>query len=193
MFKKYFALLTSIFLLFSVVGCSSGESPETAVTNYLNACKSMDRETIAKYTDGYAEDASDSAETAVDDLGEEAAKMLMDGLTYEILSSEENDGTATVKVSITNMDMSAVMSDAITQMFSLIFSDITEEEMDEKTTEIFLSAMENNKDTTVTKEIDISLTKGEDIWLITPSDDLVDAITGGILSFADSFNESFSE
>ena len=55
-----------------------------------------------------------------------------------------------------------------------------------------ISAIANNKDTTYTKEVDISLVRGENNWLIVPDDDLADAITGGLVSFANSMNEAFS-
>lgn len=192
MFKKCLAFLTLFVMVFTFVGCSGEESPETAVTNYLNACKNFDEETISKYTANTEENATESTNTATNDLGEEAAKMLMEGLTYEILSSEENGDTATVKVSITNINMSIVMSDAITQLLPLAFSNLSEEEMETQTSAVFISAIENNKETTITKEVELSLTKGENTWLITPSEELGDALTGGLLTFANNLNESFA-
>ena len=46
MLKKILAFLTTLAMVFAFVGCSGGESPETAVTNYLTAFQSLDLETI---------------------------------------------------------------------------------------------------------------------------------------------------
>ena len=113
-------------------------------------------------------------------------------LTFEILSSTEEGDTATVKVSITNVDMANAMSQAISEMISLAFAGLSEEELEQKSTEAMISAIANNKDTTYTKEVDISLVKGENNWLIVPDNDLADAITGGLVSYAENINEAFS-
>lgn len=60
MLKKFLAFLTTLAMVFAFVGCSGGESPETAVTNYLTAFQNLDLETIDKYTN----DTSETTDTA---------------------------------------------------------------------------------------------------------------------------------
>ena len=179
-------------MVFAFVGCSGGESPETAVTNYLTAFQNLDLETIDKYTNDTSE-TTDTADDAISDLeNEETGKAFVENLTFEILSSTEEGDTATVKVSITNVDMANAMSQAISEMISLAFAGLSEEELEQKSTEAMISAIANNKDTTYTKEVEISLVKGENNWLIVPDNDLADAITGGLVSYAENINEAFS-
>lgn len=192
MLKKFLAFLTTLAMVFAFVGCSGGESPETAVTNYLTAFQSLDLETINKYTNDTSE-TTETADDAISDLeNEETGKAFVENLTFEILSSTEEEDTATVKVSITNVDMANAMSQAISEMIPLAFAGLSEEELEQKSTEAMISAIANNKDTTYTKEVDISLVKGENNWLIVPDNDLADAITGGLVSYAENINEAFS-
>ena len=58
---------------------------------------------------------------------------------------------------------------------------------------ILLSAIDSNKDKTVTKEVTIHLEKGENGWIIVPDDPLLDAITGGAVSVAESFGGGTTE
>jgi len=88
--------------------------------------------------------------------------------------------------------MANAMSQAISEMIPLAFAGLSEEELEQKSTETMISAIANNKDTTYTKEVDISLVKGENNWLIVPDNDLADAITGGLVSYAENINEAFS-
>ena len=88
--------------------------------------------------------------------------------------------------------MANAMSQAISEMISLASAGLSEEELEQKSTEAMISAIANNKDTTYTKEVDISLVKGENNWLIVPDNDLADAITGGLVSYAENINEAFS-
>lgn len=192
MLKKTFGFLTTLVLLFAFVGCSGGESPETAVSNYLTAFQTLDLETIAKYTSD-STGTTDTADDAISDLeNDETGMAFVENMTFEVLSSTQEDDTATVKVSITNVDMANAMGKAITEIFSLAFSGLSEEEMEQRSTEILRSAITDNKDVTLTKEVDISLVRGENNWLIVPNDDLIDAITGGLISYSKNINEAFS-
>ena len=85
--------------------------------------------------------------------------------------------------------MSLVMSDYISQAFTLAFSGIAEDELQQKMLEVFSTALENNKENLIEREVDVALTKGENGWVITMSNELADAITGGLLTVADSFSD----
>nr|DAW72663.1 MAG TPA: protein of unknown function (DUF5105) [Caudoviricetes sp.] len=194
MFKKLVVLLSTMVLMFSFVGCSSMESPETAVTNYLTAFQTIDLETLAKYSGATDEATSSETTTSVEDLtSEELGKKLMGNMTFEILSSEKDGDTATVTASITNTDLFTVISDSFSKMLPLAFSGLSDEEMETSMNHILLSAIDSNKDKTVTKEVTIHLEKGENGWIIVPDDPLLDAITGGAVSVAESFGGGTTE
>lgn len=170
------------------------ESPETAVTNYLTAFQTIDLETLAKYSGATDEAASSETTTSVEDLtSEELGKKLMGNMTFEILSSEKDGDTATVTASITNTDLFTVISDSFSKMLPLAFSGLSDEEMETSMNHILLSAIDSNKDKTVTKEVTIHLEKGENGWIIVPDDPLLDAITGGAVSVAESFGGGTTE
>ena len=194
MFKKLVVLLSTMVLMFSFVGCSSMESPETAVTNYLTAFQTIDLETLAKYSGATDEATSSETTTSVEDLtSEELGKKLMGNMTFEILSSEKDGDTATVTASITNTDLFTVISASFSKMLPLAFSGLSDEEMETSMNHILLSAIDSNKDKTVTKEVTIHLEKGENGWIIVPDDPLIDAINGGAVSVAESFGGGTTE
>lgn len=179
MFKKIVAIFSIMLLVFSFSGCQGGESAETAATNFLNAIKTLDTKTIAKYS---GEDGDMlTAELSEDEDNPEIAivRQIFENMTFEIKSAEENGDTATVKAAITNTDMNVVFTEVMNQAFSLIFSGASEEEMDGKIMEFMTAAMENNKDKVVTEELDMALTKEEDGWKVDVTDELLDAIMGG--------------
>ena len=51
---------------------------------------------------------------------------------------------------------------------------------EEKSMEMLKQAIEDNKDNTITKTVDIELTQVEDKWKVKSTDELVTALSGGI-------------
>ena len=178
MFKKVFAVLLTAVMVFSFAGCKPMEPAETSVTNYLNAIKAQDQETIAKYT-GAEYDAS-AEEEVTDDFSQYMVDELLGNMAYEIISSEEAEETAAVTVAFTNVNMTVVMSEVFAEAFSLIFADMTEEELNTAMQGFFVTAMENHQADVVTKEVTLELTKGETHWIVTPTDEMMDAAIGGL-------------
>ncbi|WP_304509272.1 DUF4878 domain-containing protein [Anaerotignum sp.] len=189
MFKKFLAICFIFILSFSCISCGNkSDSPETVVANYFNALKSGDLESAKAYVkDGNDQILNDTEEE------ESATEMnyILGTLSYHVISTEINDSTATVKTTITNVDMKPVMGEFVTQLFSLAFSGLDEEELEAKQKEAFASAFEANKDTTIDTEVDIQLEKTETGWVINPTDDLADGITGGLLSVGKDLANSF--
>ncbi len=187
--KKRFIILLSVIFLFGASACGSKESPETAVTNYLNAFNTLDTETISLYSSEEY-----TGELLNDESGSAAlSKEMLQNMSFEILSSEEKGDTATVTVSITNTDAAIVLSEYVSSAFGLIFSGLSEEEMDAKMTELLAAAFENNKESTVTNEVTLSLSKENDQWKVLPDEEMLDAILGGMYSIAESMSNAFSE
>lgn len=190
--KRILLVFLIIFLIFGLVGCSSGESPEQAVKNALDALKVADIEKASKYIN-YDEltDETQSEDKAATVDSEEMLKLILKNLSYNVKSSSINGNSATVNAEIINTDMSKIIADFIHQAFAFIFSGLTEEQLDKKYLEIFTDLMNRNDNKTVTNTVEIQLSKTEDSWKINVSDELADAIFGGLHSAAENMNNSF--
>jgi hypothetical protein len=191
MFKKFLAISFIFIMSFSCISCGDkSDSPETVVANYFDALKSGDLESAKAYVKDGDDQILNETE---DEESDTEMNYILGTLSYNVISTEINDSTATVKTTITNVDMKPVMGEFVTQLFSLAFSDLDEEELEAKQKEAFANAFEANKDTTIDTEVDIQLEKTETGWVINPTDDLADGITGGLLSVGKDLANSFGE
>ncbi len=139
----------------------------------MDAFKAADQAKLNEYVTEddmmYSEDTEDVSE----------AQVVFGNISYEIKSvNTDTEGVAIVTTDITNIDMTAVMQ-------SMMAAAMTEsgdvEAMDEeKSMEMLKQAIEDNKDNTITKTVDIELTQVEDKWKVKSTDELVTALSGGI-------------
>ena len=189
--KKILAVLLVTVLIFGLVGCG-GEKPEQAVKNTFDAIKSADSETASKYIDykGLLNAGETSSETS-DAESEEMAKLILKHFDYKIISSSVDGDSATVKAEITNIDMKTVLANFISEAFALAFSGLDEETMDKQMNDKFTELLNSKDNKTVMKEVEIKLAKKEEGWKIDMSDDLADAIFGGMISAAKDMSDSF--
>ena len=193
--RRWILALLIFTLVFTFTGCS-GESPEQAVTNAIEAIKEMDQDKLSKYIE-YDElvNTDDSAELTEQE--EEQAKSIFKNLEYEIKSSTEDGDTAVVNTDITNIDMGVVFSEMFMEMFSRAFDDafssdpMTEEETDEMMLNLMAELMEKHKDTTVTNTVSIKLNKVDNQWKIEMDDELQNALMGNLFNVVESMNEAF--
>lgn len=202
--KRFFALAVVLSVCLSLVSCSGNDraSAESVVEDAIKAFQSADKEATRSYwgeTD-FTETSSDL--TAEDEIySQQLLEKIAGGLTYTIKGSSENveSGTATVTVEFTNMDMATVMSEFIGEAFSAALGyaflpedqQPSEEELNEMYMDSLNAAIENNKDNTVTNTVEVSLSLDENSWKINPTDDVIDAMVGGMMSYADSMGETF--
>lgn len=187
-----FSLLTCLLLcsfLLSACGAKS-ETPETAVTNALNAVKALDTATMQKYfdPDDQVFDLSD------DETMTESDQVIMQGivknLSFEITGSNVENDKATVSVAITNTDMREIVAQflqrSIQDAFQYAFlpedQHPSAEEMDAMYMQHFQDLMDKEDNPTITTNIDIHLTKAGNSWVINGDTLLLDAIFGGFLS-----------
>lgn len=189
--KKLLAVILSAALVLSLAACGPKiDPPETVVNNALTAFKASDFETAAKYFNEDPKTAINDAENEEDTaLADEFTATILGSLEWEIVSSEENGDTAAVKTKIKSVDMSLVISDYISQAFAYIFSDLSEEELDSKYSEILLNSIKNHTDDLKETEVDIKLNKADGGWIINMDDELVDAILGGMLTAFSGFED----
>lgn len=178
---------------FLLAACSSREPAETVVDKAMQAFQTMDKEGIAHYWGGsdLEEDLSEEDEV----LQENIMMALCSSMSYTITGSEEDEaaGTAAVSVDITTIDMQHVMAAYMEAMFSdmLEYAFLpegqrpTDEELEQMAGEKLLEIFEENKETTTTSSVTIDLTLADDTWQIEASDELADAMLGGLLSSAE--------
>ena len=193
--RRWILALLTFTLAFAFTGCS-GESPEQAVTNAIEAIKEMDQEELSKYIE-YDDLVNTDDSTELTEQEEEQAKSIFKNLEYEIKTSDEDGDTAVVNADITNIDMGVVFSEMFMEMFSRAFevafsSDpMTEEETDEMMLNLMADLMEKHKDTTVTNTVSIKLNKVDNQWKIEMDDEFQNALMGNLFSVVESMNEVF--
>ena len=180
--RKILLLLTSVMMVLGMAACGGGggeekqdtNTPEAAVTGYLDAFKAVDQAKINEYV---AEDDMMYSEDTEEDISE--AQIVFGNITYEIKSvNTDTEGVAIVTTDITNIDMTAVMQSLMTA--AMTESGDIEAMDEEKSMEMLKQAIEDNKDNTITKTVDIELTQVEDKWKVKSTDELVTVLSGGI-------------
>ncbi|MDF2656120.1 MAG: hypothetical protein K0R19_2594 [Bacillota bacterium] len=194
--KKMLSYLLILIMVLALVGCG-GESAEQAVKNTFDAIKSNDRETASRYID-YDEllNVGESGEASLGEMDEESQKMaelILKHFNYKIISSKEEGDTATVTAEITNVNMQTIMASFISEAFSLAFSGLNEEQMAEEMSNKFTELINREDNETVTKTVDIALTKDGDSWKVDMSEEAGDAIFGGMITLAQEMSDAFSQ
>lgn len=184
--RAFTAILAGIILCMSLTACGSKrELAQTVVENAIKSVQTADLEAISNYWGGTEVSESDAQTEAL-------MKLLGASLTYEVKSSAEDEkaGTATVAVSFTNIDMSKVMTDFLSEMFSIAM-EYAFLPTDQQPSEDELSAIYMDKLTeligrddngTVTNEVEISLSLSDDKWVIVPEENALNAMYGGMFS-----------
>lgn len=198
--RKFLCCLLSLALLLSLAACGNRrESAQSVVEAAIKSVQAAEMDTIAQNWGG--ELSTDlGAETG--DESQEMLAAIAKNLTYSIVSSKEDAGagTATVTVEFTNTNMQEVFAEYLSQMLSVAFEyaflpedeQPTEEEMNEMYLDTFMEVMEEKAGETVTSTVDIPLELVDDTWKISAGEDVIDAMFGGLYTYANSMNEAFS-
>lgn len=174
--KKVTILLLALCLVF-LTACGSS-SPTDALKADLENAKASPDEIIGEIGD--------------EGFGEEATEALIDKVLefeYEFGEEKVDGDTATVETTITTYpfgDMfTTVISDFITQ--AMANPNITEDEMTALLDSLLMDAMDG-AEKTYEKTITIELKKDGNAWVVQESDELSNALTGGMLDFANSMS-----
>ena len=192
--KKTGAVILAVVLCFLLAACGGAkgrkadESAEQAVKNYLEAVKKQDQKTVAQYLEGG--DSFSASTEAYEEMPELYDKIL--DFDYKILSCEEQDGHAVVRVEVTTYDFGTFFSGMFQEMFAkafeTMFSETSEEEMDAMMKEYADNNMSLLKSKNITSEAEIELVKYEDGWKIKDATSMANAILGGVV---DSLSDMF--
>lgn len=187
-----FAMVT-VLAFTAVTGCSktNSDKPDEVLGSTFDAIKAMDRETVVNV---FSEDKTNEMGLNTDDSTKEEKEMLklfFDKLSYKILDTKVDGDTATIKTEISNIDFSIVMGNYFTKILEISMSNATakegeqlsEEDLKKKSEDILVEMLSASDVEIMTKEMEVQLTKVDGEWKIQSTDELLDAITGGMMSF----------
>lgn len=192
--KGILATAIGLSAVLCLTSCGEVKKAENTVNDMFTALKSSNIDDAFNYIDTDEQNNMGSNE----ELGKSLIKAISGNLNYTIISSEKNDSSnVIVKAEITSTDMKPVISDyvssAMQYAFSYAFSDTqpSEEEQQEKMTELLIECASKPDLATVTNTVDIKVIKtDENKWKISADDALVNAIMGGFEDATDSIDSS---
>jgi hypothetical protein len=200
--KKTLCLGLAIAMALGLAGCAQRESAQSVVQKAIDSVKIMDVETMQSYwgNDQFKDIDNSGADAESDDESLSMMTLFVKNLDYQIIESNEEKETATVKVQITNLDMSSIMSEFMSEAFKEALSYAflpeeqrpTDEDMNKMSNDILTNLLEREDNPKVTNTVDITLSLRDNQWVINPSADAVDAMLGGISSFSETMNNAFS-
>lgn len=168
-----------------LTACGAGKNPAQVVNEYLTAFKKQDKETMALYS---VED--ETVESSTSDMFEmpELLEKIMD-FDYKIISVNEQEQTASVKVQFTTYDFTnyfsksfqEALSNAMMGAFGSAFGGEAFGEADGE--QAVYDALDNNMSMldkkSVEYEADIPLQKTEKGWIISDTDVVLNGVLGG--------------
>ena len=177
--KKLLAGLSALLLI--LFACSPGVGaappPGDAVTAFLSYVQA------GEYAEAQALILGESS-LALYDI-EEEYKGIFQKLSYENISETINGNQAHVQLTINAVDFAATMEEIMAEAFYWVFTDITVNELTDKVEVMFIEKMTDDTAPMLRSEVTVTLELHEGKWRIIADDDFADAVTGGLISFAE--------
>ena len=194
--KKIIALLLSLTMILSLTACTDkNESAKAAVDKALVAILQLDVITLSKYIDIdklQEQQVLTDLDLDIADISKEElnkAKLILKNFDYEILDSNEQVDSALVKVKLTNQDMRKLFLQYIQYAFEIVLSESDDEIIDQKLDAKFVELLDADNAELVSSVIELSLNKVDGQWKIDINESVLDAILGGLVSIAKSFDQ----
>lgn len=180
-FKRLLAGVLSAALALTLAACGAAK-PEDTVKTSLDALIAGDLKTATAAFDTNGQDTLNDDDKEFQDV----AKAIFSKMTYSVKETKVDGDTATVKAEIQAADMEAVMQSVVQELMQLALSNpnMSEDEMTAKTAELLTNGVKSATEKK-TSTVDITLKKAGEKWQIQSSDDLLDALTGGLNSLSD--------
>lgn len=200
--KKLLRSITCALLVATLFGCS-GPKPQETVKSALDDYKNQKVSELDNYfTDGLPkldnstnDSSNKDSSMSLDDLKDQ--KDIVDkffDINYSIEEESIEKDTATVKVKITSYNIGDKLSEGFSSAMQVAlanaFSEISEEELQKKTTDAFIIPLkyaEKNMESTV----DVKLIKKDGKWLIKTNENtsFINATTGGLWEFGEKMSQ----
>jgi len=181
--KKVLSIMLAFVLIFSFAGCG-GEAPQKTVEKTLNAIKAADSKKASAYID-YNKLVKITTERLGTSHSTDKIKLIFANLQYKVISSSTKGNSATVKVKITNTDMSAVMANLYQEAIKVAMSSDGKDAKEKKMFETYQNLMDHYSKSTVDNTVSIQLLKLKGKWQIQSDDALTNAILGGLIKSLD--------
>lgn len=199
--KKVIGIILCIALVFGLCACG-GPSPTDVTNDFMKAVKEKDNETLKTVYGGGDLDLTKSVKDGkgkdeFDKLfGDALYKKLFD-FDYEVSNEKVDADKATVDVKIKTYDLGAAftnfINDYMAQAFSMALSGASEDAVNKKAEEIFLSKLEESKKD-YEKTVTLNLSQKDDKWVVDElktNGDFYNALTGGIIDVSKNIEKSF--
>ncbi|MFT9056660.1 MAG: hypothetical protein ABF449_08540, partial [Ethanoligenens sp.] len=188
-------LLVGVIFL---AGCQTQLSPKDTVTTYFKAIKSLNIATMESLSvNGTSSDLeslikrSSSSMTSSDiQSGENIYKAIFNKVDTKIEGDPTvKDNSASVKVKITAPDAKKILQDIMSEEISKAFANALNSSAGSQDTESEIMNEFQNKisqpDVSLTTtEMNLQLVKQKDKWKVKTTDNLIDAMTGNMISYA---------
>jgi len=195
--KKIVAILLSLVMAFSMVGCSPARKAEKTVDKMFSAIERADFQAAEKYIDLGNFDPEQLDESPVGEA-DVYVKCLLDSVEHEIISSEEIDeNTVNVTVDVTTVALGPVLGDFATEAMAYALSSAfddkpSEEEISKDMAKLFKEVMSKDDLKMNTNEVVIKVVKDDKNWTIAGEDTLVSIIFGDVENLLNTINDVLS-
>lgn len=166
-------------------------SAEELVEINLNHFQNMTPDQFLSYFG--IDDIFSTSSSIANDIDLSFASQILNNLTFEIISSHQDDSSAEVLVDITNLDLYSVLDSykyallAYAETADPILA--TEQERNEKTAFLLLESLQDADEVT-TNTISIQLKNTGLIWEIQNTAELTEAVLGNITEASSAFSEA---
>jgi len=176
--KKLFIVFVAL-LVFTSCSRTPGEHPAPLASETVTAFLGLIQE-------GNYEEATALATDDPFSGLEPEYRVIFQNLSYDIsFESIVDDLYATVSLTISTIDFTAIMDDVMTEAFYWVFMEISDRELLAKIETLLLEKLSEEDAPTISTDLDIHLELYENEWKIIVDEALTNALTGGLVSFAD--------
>jgi len=176
--KKTIVLLLALCLVL-LTACGPA-SPTDALKADLENAKSSPEEIMGEMgEDGFGEEATDAL-----------VKKVLE-FDYELGEEKINGDTATVETTITTYPFGQMFTNVVTNFIAEAFANagqMSDDDMNALMDKLLMDELDK-AEKTYTKTILIELEQEDGVWVVQESDDMANALTGGMLDFAENMNE----
>lgn len=191
--KKLGILLMSLLVCFSLSAC--GSKPDPTVTNFCDAMKQYDFNTMKKYVVDGDKNSIEDPFSSSEGMTEQTLNILKEcvsKMSYEIESSEVTDKTAKVTVKFNYVDLSPVITDAVSeymqQAFMMALSGANEETMETLFDNIFNEKYKASETTMITDSVEFECENTDNGWKISKvPDDVVNILSSNMVKAFEGF------
>ena len=187
MTRKYVSpiLLLSLLSALLLSGCGA-KTPEKLVESELNLIKKLDEKTIQNFVSYEDISQTQSRSTDIGSETTEAVQLFFQNFDYEILSSGITDDSATVTVSITNLDAKSLAHDlhlALVKESVDPHSSYQEPMTMNSYFTILRDILKNNTYEETTTQAHFELAHLDNGWSIQITQTLEDELVGGLITY----------